>query len=569
MTTGLTGRRWIVLEEQNRAPAELVEKYGRVLAQLIYNRKELFNNNLDEESIYPSLKKLVDPALFRDLDIISIKLAEAIKKGKRIAIYGDYDADGVTSTALLVNFLRDIGASVKYYIPSRFHEGYGLNRTAIKKISQVADVLIVVDSGTNAHEELTYATQLGLQVFVLDHHEPENPEWKAENVQILNPKLYEDVNPLFKHLASVGIAFYLTIMLRKLLQIDIKLKPYLDMVAIGTVADVVPLSLINRIFVKKGTEEINRRKRAGIKALLDCISVEEVSSFEIGFNIAPRLNAAGRIDDAKKAVKLLITRDETTGKALSTELEFLNKKRQKLTELAFKESQQRLKKEKVINSIVVADENWHPGIVGIVAGRLVEKYKVPAVVLSIKGDKAIGSVRSTPSINIYGILEKHAYLFEKFGGHSSAAGLTIPVKNIDLFRAVLSEEMENLPAEETTAVMEIDMEVPLSYWTPERVNRLKVLEPFGEGNPYPKFIARKLRISDFMTVGSANQHLKFWLQDGSKNAYPVLWWNYGDKLKKLSVGMLIDVVYTPRLSYWNGRTGVDFILNDMRISDMR
>ncbi|WP_457624525.1 single-stranded-DNA-specific exonuclease RecJ [Persephonella sp.] len=569
MTTGLTGRRWVILEEQNEAPPQLKERYGPVLAQLIYNRRELFDNNLDEESIYPSLQKLLDPKLFKDLDLIAVKLAEAVRKKKRIAIYGDYDADGVTSTALLVNFFRDIGTTVRYYIPSRFFEGYGLNKTAIRKISQVADVLIVVDSGTNAHDELVYARKLGLEVFVLDHHEPVNPYWEEEGILILNPKLYDDINPLFKHLASVGIAFYLIIMLRRLLNLDIKLRPYLDIVAIGTVADVVPLSLINRIFVKKGTEEINRRKRPGIKALLDSLSVEQVSSFEIGFNIAPRLNAAGRIDDAKKAVKLLITKDEATGKILSNELEFLNKKRQKLTEHAFKETQQKLKKEKELNSIVVADENWHPGIVGIVAGRLVEKYKVPAVVLSIKNGKAIGSARSIPSINIYEIMEKHSYLFEKFGGHSSAAGLTIPTKNLDKFRQLLSQSIKDLPEEETVSVIEIDMEVPLSYWTPERVDQLKVLEPFGEGNPYPKFMARGLRISDFMTVGPTNQHLKFWLQDREKNAFAALWWNYGDKLKQLSVGMYIDIVYTPRVSYWNGKTTVDFILNDINISDMR
>jgi len=569
MTTGLTGRRWIVLEEQNKVPSQLKERYGSVLAQLIYNRRELFDNNFDEESIYPSLKKLLDPQLFKNLDLIAFKLAESIKKGKKVAIYGDYDADGVTSTALLVNFFRDIGTTVRYYIPSRFYEGYGLNKTAIRKISQIADVLIVVDSGTNAHDELVYAKELGLEVFVLDHHEPVNSQWKEEGILILNPKLYNDINPLFKHLASVGIVFYLIIMLRKLLNLDIKLKPYLDIVAIGTVADVVPLSLINRIFVKKGTEEINRRKRTGIRALLDSLCVEQVSSFEIGFNIAPRLNAAGRIDDAKKAVKLLITKDETTGRILSSKLEFLNKKRQKLTEQAFKEAQQKLKNEKEFNSIVVADENWHPGIVGVVAGRVVEKYKVPAVVLSIKNGKAVGSARSLPSINIYEIMEKHSYLFEKFGGHSSAAGLTIPTKNLDRFKHLLSQSIKDLPEEETISVIEIDMEVPLSYWTPERVNQLKELEPFGEGNPYPKFIARHLRISDFMTVGVNNQHLKFWLQDRNKNAFAALWWNYGEKLKQLSVGMYIDIVYTPKVSYWNGKTTVDFILKDISVSDMR
>jgi single-stranded-DNA-specific exonuclease len=569
MITGLTGRKWVLLEEKNRAPEFLVKKYGHVLAQLIYNRKELFDNNFDEDSIYPSLQKLLDPQFFNNLDTVSLKLSEYIKKKKKIAIYGDYDADGVTSTALLVNFFRDIGVDVRYYIPSRFHEGYGLNKRAIKKISEISDVLIVVDSGTNAHEELKYARDLGLQVFVLDHHEPSDPEWRSQDVTILNPKLHKEINPLFKHLASVGIAFYLIIMLRRLLGIDIKLRPYLDIVAIGTVADVVPLSLINRIFVKKGTEELNKKNRPGIKALLESLSIEEVSAFEIGFNIAPRLNAAGRLDDAKKAVKLLITRKESTGKLLSSELEFLNKKRQKLTEHAFKETQRRLKGEKEINSIVVADESWHPGIVGIVAGRLVEKYKVPAVVLSVKNGKAIGSARSIPSINIFEIMEKHSYLFDKFGGHSLAAGLTISTGNIPKLKEVLFNTVQNLSPEDTVSVIEIDMEVPLSYWSPEKVKNLKILEPFGEGNPYPCFIAKNLRISDFMTVGSANQHLKFWLQDSGKNAFSALWWNYGDKMKNLSVGMYIDVVYTPKISNWNGKTTVDFILKDISVSDMR
>ncbi|MDQ7055498.1 MAG: DHH family phosphoesterase [Persephonella sp.] len=280
-----------------------------------------------------SLHRLLDPQLFINLENVSYRIARLIKEGKRIAIYGDYDADGITSTALLVNFLRDIGVRVKYYIPSRFFEGYGLNKNAIKKISEVADALIVVDSGTNAHSELLFAKQLGIEVFVLDHHEPVNSEWKTDGIHILNPKLYTDINPFFKHLASVGISFYILIMLRRILNLEIKLKPYLDIVAIGTVADVVPLSLINRIFVKKGIEEINKKRRPGIKALLEHISTSSVSSFEIGFNIAPRLNAAGRLDDAKKAVKLLITQDERVGRVISSELEFLNKKRQKLTEL--------------------------------------------------------------------------------------------------------------------------------------------------------------------------------------------------------------------------------------------
>ncbi len=566
MESGLTGYRWILLAERNKAPDDLLKRYGRILGQLIYNRREIFNGEFEEENIYPTLKKLLSPEKFTDLDKISFELAQIIKKKKKIVIYGDYDADGITSTALLVNFFRDINIDVRYYIPSRFYEGYGLNRSAIKKISEIADVLIVVDSGTNAVDELIYAKELGLKVFVLDHHEAKDEVARDEDIRILNPKLHNNIDIMFKHLASVGIAFYVIIMLRKLLNLEIKLKPYLDIVSIGTVADVVPLSLINRILVQKGIEEINKRKRTGIKSLLDYLSIDKVSSFDVGFTLAPRLNAAGRLDDAKKAVKLLITRNDNTGRQLSMELEFLNKKRQKLTELAFKDCQSKLKKEKDIKSIVVADENWHPGIVGIVAGRLVHQYKVPSVVLSVKNGTAIGSVRSTGNINIYKMMEENADLFDRFGGHTHAAGLTMPSKNIEKFKERLSDFVTTIRDEDKISFIEIDMEVPLSYWMPETVEKLKILEPFGEGNPYPKFLARNLKIDDFMTVGSGNQHLKFWFKDLEGKAYSALWWGSVNFFKKLSVGMKVDVVYTPKLSSYNGEKGVDFIVEDIKIN---
>ncbi|WP_457622786.1 single-stranded-DNA-specific exonuclease RecJ [Persephonella sp.] len=566
MDSGLTGYKWVVLEEKNKAPEDILKKFGKVIGQLLYNRKEIFDNNFEEDNIYPTLKKLLDPQLFNDLDRISYELASVIKSKKRIVIYGDYDADGITSTSLLVNFFKEIKADVRYYIPSRFYEGYGLNRSAIKKIAQMSDVLIVVDSGTNAYEELLYAKKLGLKVFVLDHHEAKEEILEEEHIYILNPKLHDKINPLFKHLASVGITFYVIIMLRRLLDLDIKLKPYLDIVALGTVADVVPLSLINRILVQKGIEEINKKRRVGLKALLDYLSIDKVTSFDVGFVLAPRLNAAGRLDDAKKAVKLLTTKDESKGRQLSIELEVLNKKRQKLTELAFKESQVKLKKEKNIKSIVVADENWHPGIVGIVAGRLAHQYKVPAVVLSVKNGTAIGSVRSTGNINIYKIMEENADLFDRFGGHTLAAGLTMPSKNIEKFKEILIDYVSSLKEEDKVSFIEVDMEVPLSYWTPENVEKLKILEPFGEGNPYPKFIARGLRIDDFMTVGAGNQHLKFWFKDIDGKAYPALWWGSVGFFKKLSVGMNVDIIYTPKLSTWNGDTGVEFIVEDIKIN---
>jgi len=561
MIKGISGQNWFILEEKNKAPDFLTKKYGKVIGQLIYNRKKLFNSDFSEENIYPDLSNLTNPNLFHKLDEISKKLADSIKKGKKIAIYGDYDADGITSTALFANFLYDIGVKVRYYIPSRFSEGYGLNKAAIKKISEIADVLIVLDSGTSSYEELIFAVKNGLEVFVFDHHEPKDKTWKYENVNLLNPKLYDEILPYFKHLSTVGIVFYIMIMLRRYLKLDIKLKPYLDIVSIGTIADMVPLTLVNRILVKNGINEINKKKRQGIRALLNNLSLKSVNSFDISFHIAPRINAAGRLDDAKKAVKLLITRDKNQSINLANELEILNKKRQKITENVLSECQKSVDKKGFSNIIVVHGENWHQGVIGIVAGRLLEKYKVPSIVLAINNGKAIASVRSTPDINIYNVLHKHSYLFEKFGGHSMAAGFTIETSKIKTLKEVLENEMENIEKEKIS--LELDMEVPLSYWNEKTFKELNLLEPFGEENPFPTFVARNLKIEDFMTLGKDNLHIKFWLKDENKNVYQALWWNSKNYVKHLSVGMVVSIAYTPKLSTFNNKTSVDFIISDI------
>ncbi len=563
MIKGLTGQRWLVLEEIEKAPDYLIKKYGKVLGQLIFNRRSLFNNKFDEESIYPKIKNLIEPKYFTKLEEIAQNIAEDIKKGKIIAIYGDYDADGITSTALLANFLHDIGVKVKYYIPSRFSEGYGLNKSAIKKIASLADILIVLDSGTSAYDELIFAVKNGLKVFVLDHHEPKDKNWKYENVNILNPKLFDEINPYFKHLSTVGIVFYLMIMLRKLLNKDIPLSPYLDIVAIGTIADVVPLTYINRILVKKGIEEINRKKRKGIRALLNQLNLEKVNSFDVGFQIAPRINAAGRLDDAKKAVKLLISRQENQSRQLAYELEILNKKRQKITENVFKESQSIIKNEKPEDFVIVAGKNWHQGVIGIVAGRLLEKYKLPSFVLAVNNGYAVASVRSTPEIDIHKILNKHSYIFEKFGGHSMAAGFTIKSKKIPQLKEILKEEMKNVEKEDIQ--LEIDMEVPLSYWNEKTLKSLSVLEPFGEENPFPKFIAKNLRIQDFMTIGIDNSHIKFSLKDENGNYFEALWWGAKNYLNKLSVGQKINIAYIPKFSKFNNKIVINFIISDINL----
>ncbi|MGC9006696.1 MAG: single-stranded-DNA-specific exonuclease RecJ [Sulfurihydrogenibium sp.] len=572
MDVGISGYQWVLLEKLNPAPQELKERFGEVFAQVLYNRKIIFDKDFSENYIIPELKNLIKPSYFYSLEEIAIKLVDSIKKKKRIVIYGDYDADGITSTALLYNFFRDIKYPVKYYIPSRFTEGYGLNKDAIRTISQEADVLIVVDSGTNAIEELFYAKALGLEVFVLDHHEPSD-FWKdkdplkfEEKINIINPKFYPDevINPMFKHLATVGIAFYLISVIRRLLEIDIKLRNYLDIVAIGTVSDLVPMSFINRVMVKTGIEEINKNKRIGISKLREVSSLnKDINTQDIAFMIGPRINAAGRLADAKKSVKILITNDETKATILANELESLNRKRQKITDTVVREAESQIQNYPYDNAIVLAKENWHGGVVGIVAGKLTEKYKIPTVVLSINNGKAVGSARSVAKVNIYKALNRCKDIFEKFGGHAAAAGLTIKSEKIEEFRYRLNKSVEEVAEEKPWAVKEVDMEVPLSYWNISKVKQIYTLAPFGEKNPYPKFLDRNLRVDHFFVATKNLVILN--LKDQNKRFFVCKWWKGSDLIHSISVGCLVDIVYIPEIDNYKGIEEVSFVIEDLKI----
>jgi single-stranded-DNA-specific exonuclease len=572
MEIGISGYQWIDLSKTNPAPDFLVKKYGKVFAQVLYNRRDLFDKDFSQDYIFPELKNLVNPSYFHSLEEIALKLVEHIKRKTPIVVYGDYDADGITSTSLLINFFKDLGINAKYYIPSRFSEGYGLNKEAIKKLSEHGKVLIVCDSGTNAFDELFYAKSLGLEVFVLDHHEPSHlwqnytPSFLSEKINIINPKFYSDeqINPLFKHLATVGIAFYLIAIIRRLLNIDIKLRDYLDIVAIGTVADVVPMSFINRVMVKIGLEELNKQKRAGIKELLNVARVKkELTSQDIGFIIGPRINASGRLADARNSVKLLITRDQSRANVLAIELENLNKKRQRLTDNVISEAEKELQKQDLKNVIVIGKEGWHSGVVGIAAGRLTEKYKLPSVILSVNNGKAVGSARSVSKVNIYKALDKCRDLFDKFGGHSMAAGMSLKISLIPELKERLNQAVEEVAEEKPWAVKEIDMEVELSYWTTEKVKEIYTLQPFGEKNPIPKFLARNLKIEFF--TNPAKNLLILNLKDENKNIFNAKSWKAKELLDKLSIGMMIDIVYTPEINYYKGFENLDFVIDDLKI----
>lgn len=570
MKVGLSGYQWVVLEEINRPYRFLLEKYGKVLGQLLYNRKELFDDRFSEEYIVPNLNNLLKPSFFNHLEEIALKLTESIRKNKRIVVYGDYDADGITSTSILVNFFRSINAYCKYYIPSRFDEGYGLNKNAIKSISEYGDVLIVVDSGTNAFEELLLAKQLGLEVYVLDHHEPSErwkeikPPYFVEGVNIINPKFFEDINPLFKHLASVGIAFYLIAVLKRVLGIDIKLRDFLDIVALGTVTDLVPMSFINRVLVKTGLEEINKKKRVGIRKLIEHAGIDRgISSSDLSFYLGPRINASGRLSDARKAVELLVTNDNIKAQMLALELESLNRKRQKITDEVTSQAEKKLLNYTYKNVIVVDEENWHSGVIGIVAGKLAQKYMLPSVVLAKENGKAVGSARSVSKVNIYRALSMCSDLFEKFGGHSAAAGFTIRSDKIEEFKERLDRSIKDVAEEKPWAVKEIDMEIPFSYWDKQKINEIYVLEPFGEKNPKPKFLATNLRLEYFEVP--YRSLIVLTLVDSQRKIFVCKWWKSGEVIKQLAVGQLLDVVYTPAVSSYKGVESVEFYVDDIRI----
>jgi len=509
------------------------------------------------------LEDLHDPFLMADMDIVVRRLSEALKKKEPIFISTDFDVDGVTSCAILETELKRLGGIVEHYMPHRVRDGYGLNAEAVVLAKKAgAKVFVSLDCGITAFAEMRAIKEAGMDGIIIDHHMPSETD-RPEALAILNPKQKHCPYP-FKELASVGLAYKVVSALA-----PDGAREYLDLVALGTVADVVPLRGENRIFVTHGLDALNKTKRQGILSLISAAGIGEkkISTHSISFMLAPRLNASGRIDSAHTSLDLLMATNVEEADTLAENLNTNNRQRQKIEEQVVREAMDLIEKEVNFKEdfiIVLSKEDWHPGVLGIVASKIVDRFYRPAVIISLQDGLGRGSARSIHNFHIYEALGKCECFLKEFGGHKYAAGITIDGKNIKAFKDLLNKvAREAFKTDVLAPVLEIDAQIPLSLITEELLTSIDSLSPFGEGNPRPVFVSRGLLVKSKPAVVGKNS-LKFWVSDGERT-YEAIGFGLADFLELVQEAKRIDMAYCLGWDTWNVHNTVQIEIKDIKV----
>ncbi|AJE02597.1 single-stranded-DNA-specific exonuclease RecJ [Geobacter pickeringii] len=564
-------RRWIV-RESNPAVAEAIARDGGVaplVARLLAGRG-VSGGEGARRFLASTLADIRDPFLLKGMDEAVTRLAAALRDDEPVCVYGDYDVDGVSSTALLMGFFRSVGLRCFSHIPRRLTDGYGLSADGIRTAAAAgARVIVTVDCGITACAEADLCTSLGVDLIVTDHHTQGAALPRA--CAVINPN--QDGCPYpFKALAGVGVAFNLAIALRRRLRAtglfagrcEPNLREYLDLVALGTVADVVPLAEENRIFVKHGLKELTTAPRAGIRALKQVAGVTgEVGCGAVGFRLAPRLNAAGRLEDAALGVELLLEGDHGRAATIATLLDESNAERQEVEREILADALAQVKGDPSLRekrSIVLASETWHPGVIGIVASRLVDIFHRPTILIALRDGSGRGSGRSIAGFHLHDALAACGEHLEKFGGHRQAAGLSIDEATLDAFVARFEEVAAGLlTPEDLTPVLVADAELSPAEVTPELLEAVAALEPFGMGNPEPLFILRGAAVTERRIL--KEHHLKLRLAAAGRT-FDAIGFNLAEQGR--SAGDTVDVAFSLRWNEWNGGRGMQLALKDIR-----
>jgi len=504
----------------------------------------------------PSIGGLYNPFLLEGVKEASKKILSAIKNNKKISIFGDFDVDGITATVLMLIVIRKLGGDVNFYIPHRLEEGYGLNKAGIEELKKSGtELIITVDCGINGVEEIKYAYELGMEVIVTDHHLPE----KENPAPIkINPHLSESYP--YRELAGVGVAFKLCQGLSKISELSEKFLLWnLDLVALGTVADVMPLIGENRIITALGLKIMNEGRRPGIVSLLNSARFKKtkLQAWHISFVIAPRINALGRLGGAREAVDLLSTYSKPEAKSIAAKLEKYNKERKKLQEKIYKEALELLGSRNVEEKtgIIISGEDWHEGVIGIVASKIVEDFNRPTILIAEKGNICKGSGRSIPGFNLMACIKELSDLLEKFGGHSQACGISIKKENIDIFKeAFEGKVMKTLKDKVTEKELLVDFPLSLGSINEKLVKNLEVLAPFGIGNPTPIFASFDVESAGVLNI-VGNNHLKFSVKDENKYISSI-GFSLGDKIDFLRSAGKFSIAYSPFIDQWNGKVSL-------------
>lgn len=537
------------------------------ISQILKNRG--IDNEKDAEIFMnPSLEYLRDPFLMKDMKKSTDRIKKAIENKERIYIYGDYDVDGVSSTSILFLYFKSIDFPVKYYIPNRLEEGYGINEEAIKKIhNDGCDLIITVDCGITSVKEVDLANELGIDVIITDHHECQSEIPNA--LAIVNPK-QEDCNYPFDMLCGCGVAFKIIQALTDEEEFKTSMFDYLEIVTLATICDIVPLIDENRIIVKNGLKLMKEGKNLGLRELIKVcgIETEKIGSSHIGYSVGPRINASGRLGYSYLGVQLFTTDLEDEAKEIANILEAKNIERQMIESKMYKEaeevllSDERYKEDKVL---VIAKEGWQHGIIGIVASKLTEKYYKPTVLLTIEDGEATGSARSIKGFSIFDALVSCKDLMNKFGGHEQAAGLALNRENIDELRQRVNEIADyNLTKEDLIENIKVEYELSEESATLDLVEDLHKLEPFGLSNPSPRFIMRDLLLTNIFKMGKNKQHLKLIVEN--EKSYECVGFNMAYLADDFQVGDKIDVLFQVDENNFNNERKVQFLLKDIRLS---
>ncbi|USF27496.1 hypothetical protein N510_002443 [Firmicutes bacterium ASF500] len=516
----------------------------------------------------PESEVIPDPMLLRDMDRAAARVKLALERGERIAVYGDYDVDGITSTCLLTQFLTARGGDVVPYIPSRLGEGYGLNQEALHILSgRGVSLIITVDCGITAVEETVLARSMGIDVVITDHHacKEELPPAAA----VVDPHRPDCPYP-FKGLAGVGVALMLALAVAEQPERRAVFYEFCDLAAVGTVADVMPMTGANRPIVSLGLKRLDPPRRLGFSSLIRCAGLEDkpVNSVSVGYTLAPRINASGRMGRAEVAVELFLTKDPARADALAAELCELNRERQGIEGDIFQECVQHLEEAPQRDAIVLAGDQWHQGVVGIVASRLAEKYACPCFMICLDHGMGKGSCRSWGEINLFALLSSCEGLLENFGGHALAAGFTVREENIPaLAQALRRAVAERCGGQELPSVLDVDLAVDPKHLTVEAVEALDLLEPCGTGNPRPVFLLRGAQVHTMSQVGRG-RHLKLRLESRGVSLDAIFFSSQGEELG-LYPGCRADAVFYPQINDFRGTRSVQLQIVDLRLAPSR
>lgn len=556
-------KKWEIYQTNEEKVEKLQEKYklNRLLSTLLTNR------GITEETeitkfLNPKRSDFYDPFGMPDMEKAAERILKAIKDKEQIIIYGDYDVDGITSVTVLKSFLEERGIQVNVYIPNRLNEGYGLNKTAMEEIAKQGNkLMITVDCGITAVDEVEYAKTFGIETIITDHHEPAEELPKA--IAVVDAKR-KDNKYECRNLAGVGVVFKLIQALSIKLGLDPKeyLK-YLDIVCVGTISDIVPLTDENRVIVKLGLKLVEQTKNLGLKEILQSCGYSKINSTTISFGVAPRINACGRMGHQEEALNLLLSKEENEVKELTQKINEYNKTRQEIEKNIYNEAVEQIEKEGLDtkNTIVVSGKGWHHGVIGIVSSKITELYFKPSILLCEEDGECKGSGRSIPGFDLHEALMECNDTIDKFGGHAMAVGINIKKEKVEEFKEEFEKIAKEKEVDKIIPILNLDAEIKLDDVNKEMVDSLKELEPFGEANKMPIFAFRNLKIDSIRSL-SEGKHLRLSVKD-NKNIINAIGFNMGALADTYRIGDRVDIAGNLEINSFNGVDSIQINIKDI------